>query len=106
MRKIKFGSILIIGLLVSGCAIRETNLKRYDNQRPPTAVERATILNSIRNSFFDPYSIRDAEISNSAPTYLSETENYSNICVKTNSKNRMIAVHISSASSSRSYGTG
>ena len=79
--------ILSILLLTSACAVREANLKMFDNQRPTTPAERATILADIKATFLDPYSIRDAAISNAAPSMGLDEEIALNICVAANAKN-------------------
>ncbi|SFB36643.1 hypothetical protein SAMN03159496_03143 [Rhizobium sp. NFR07] len=56
------------------------------SQTPPTAAEKAAIVKYIKETFYDPYSIRDASISN-ALTLLDT--GYRAICVRFNAKNRM-----------------
>jgi hypothetical protein len=75
-------------LLNSACAVREANLRMFDHRRPTTPSERASILANIKASYFDPYSIRDAEISNAAPTMGIDGETVFNICIAANAKNR------------------
>jgi hypothetical protein len=76
--------LIFTSLLLSACAIRETNLKAFDNQRPLTANERYALISKIKNTYFDPYSVRDAEVSEVAPTSADLMA-----CVKSNAKNRM-----------------
>src|SRR4029078_733541 len=59
-------AILSVLVLTTSCAVREANLRTFDNQRPPTNIERSAILDDIRRTFLDPYSVRDAAISNAA----------------------------------------
>ena len=81
-------SIIFMTLLLNtACAVREANLQMFDNQRPTTPSERASILANIKASYFDPYSIRDAEISNAAPTMGIDGGTVFNICVAANAKN-------------------
>jgi hypothetical protein len=78
---------LSVVMLTSGCAVREANLHIFDNQRPATAAERAAILTDIKSTYLDPYSIRDAAISNAAPSMGLDGEITLNICVAANAKN-------------------
>jgi hypothetical protein len=73
----------LASVFLSGCAIREANLKTFDNQRPLTANERFALITKIKNTYFDPYSIRDAEVSEVAPSAADLMA-----CVKSNAKNR------------------
>jgi hypothetical protein len=80
-------AILSVLLLSSGCAIREHNLHMFDNQRPATSTERAVILAHIKNTFLDPSSIRDAEVSNAATSWGLDDDPKVNICVSATAKN-------------------
>ena len=84
----KRSMLLMILLLNSACAVREANLRMFDNQRPTIPSERAAILANIKASYFDPYSIRDAEISHAAPSMGIDGVTILNICVAANAKNR------------------
>src|SRR5262245_53489501 len=74
-------------LLTSACAVRETNLRTFDDQRPITPAERAAILADIKRTFLDPYSVRDAEISNAAPSMSLDQQVSFNVCLVANAKN-------------------
>lgn len=80
----------ILSLLVlagmSGCVSSEQMEKVYGSQTPPMATERAAAVKYIKETFYDPYSIRDASISH-AVTLLDT--GFRAICVKFNAKNRM-----------------
>lgn len=80
---------LIVCLLLSGCAVREANLKMFDNQRPASGAERSAIVANIKTTFFDPYSIRDAQISNAVEGTGIDSSKTRMICVYANAKNRM-----------------
>jgi hypothetical protein len=83
---------LLACLLLAGCAVRQGNLEMFDNQIPASTDQRAAIAAYIRNNFFDPYSIRDAEISSAVESVGSldgSTKNPPMICVIDNAKNRM-----------------
>ncbi|NBJ13693.1 hypothetical protein [Microvirga arsenatis] len=57
---------------------------------PTTAATRAAIVQYVRENFKDPYSIRDAEISNSWRTAVSQQQLGQNalaVCVRMNAKN-------------------
>ncbi|MBX4992886.1 hypothetical protein ABID08_002057 [Rhizobium binae] len=80
-------TILLVGVgVLSGCVSAEQLDKIYGSQMPPTAAERAAAITYIKSTFYDPYSIRDASISN-AVTLLDT--GYRSICVRFNAKNRM-----------------
>ncbi|TAW88373.1 hypothetical protein ELI13_06360 [Rhizobium ruizarguesonis] len=80
-------TILLAGVaVVSGCVSAEQLDKIYGSQTTPTAAERAAAVAYIKTTFYDPYSIRDASISN-ALTLLDT--GYRSICVRFNAKNRM-----------------
>lgn len=80
---------LFICLSVSGCGVREANLMMFDNQRPASAAERSAIVAHIKNTYFDPYSIRDAEISSAVEGTGIDSSKAPMICVYENAKNRM-----------------
>ena len=81
---------VVLCVVLAGCAARDGNLKMFDNQVPVTTEERAAITAYIRNNFFDPYSIRDAQISSAVVSFgLDGTKNPPMICVDANAKNRM-----------------
>lgn len=80
-------TILLAGVAVlSGCVSAEQLDKIYGSQTPPTTAERAAAVTYVKTTFYDPYSIRDASISN-AVTLLNT--GYRSICVRFNAKNRM-----------------
>lgn len=66
---------------LAGC---QTAGERFAQQRPATSAERASIVAGARNVMRDPYSIRDAEISNFVPDV---TGKNGHICVVANAKN-------------------
>jgi hypothetical protein len=88
LMSMKKSTLLLVLLLNSACAVREANLRTFDDQRSTTSLERASILAHIKSSFFDPYSIRDAEISHAAPSMMLNGEMTLNICIAANAKNR------------------
>lgn len=55
-------------------------------QRPPTASEKAAIVNAARDYLIDPHSVRDAEISNALTL---NDKGLVAMCVKANAKNPM-----------------
>ncbi|WP_146140176.1 hypothetical protein [Alsobacter soli] len=74
---------LMAGL--SGCVTAEQANQAYASARPATAQQKAGIISKVRNVFFDPYSIRDAELS-----YVMYGNNGRGVvCLHANSKNRM-----------------
>ena len=77
----KFIVAMAMGLTLTGC---QTAGERFAQQRPATSAEKAAIVEGARNVMRDPYSIRDAEISNYVPDV---TGKAGNICVVANAKN-------------------
>lgn len=78
--------IFAAALAMSGCVTQEQFDKVMATQRPPSAAEKAAIVNAARDYFVDPYSIRDAEISNVVQL---NDQGLEAVCVKANAKNRM-----------------
>ncbi|QDM32697.1 hypothetical protein FNL55_16075 [Tardiphaga sp. vice352] len=76
-------------LVLSGCAVREANLRRFEDQRPLTPQQRAMMVSEVRAKFFDPYSIRDAQISNASPGADMNMNISYTVCVRANAKNPM-----------------
>lgn len=80
-------------MLALGCAVAMTgsavagNAEVAATQRPTTKAEIAGILEGIRNTLHDPYSIRDAEISG----VMTATDAFKltslMVCVRANAKN-------------------
>lgn len=85
--KTKLISLLIM-IFLPGCVTQQQVDSLYENQRPPTKQEKAVVVDFIRNKFYDPYSLRDAEIS-----YVSSTAGLGDsgyqLCVYLNGKNRV-----------------
>lgn len=80
-------TILASTLLTSGCAVREANLRMFNDQRPTTATERAAVITEAKSTFLDPYSVRDPQISYAAPSMTVTGEMTLNVCVSANAKN-------------------
>lgn len=79
MKKVIAASAL--SMLTAGCL---TVPERLAQQRPATAAEKASIVAGARDVMKDPYSIRDAEISQFVPATSGPD---GNICVRANAKN-------------------
>ena len=92
--------LLIAGVSagLSGCVTQEQMDAVYASQRPPTEAEKAVIVNAARDQYFDPYSIRDAEISGVVRL---NDQGLEAVCVKANAKNRMGAYTGRTATSMR-----
>ena len=58
-----------------------------NSQKPPSKALKATIVEAARNVVFDPYSIRDAEISN--VVLFNPQAGIEAVCVKANAKNQL-----------------
>lgn len=76
-------TIVAAVLALTGC---QTAADRFEQQRPATSAEKASIISGAREVMRDPYSIRDAEISYFVPDV---TGKNGHICVKVNAKNAM-----------------
>lgn len=77
--------LLATGMVLAGCMSNAEIKSSYLAQRPPTADERAQILAGIRDSFVDPHSIEDAEISN----VVQDSTGRHAACVYLNARNRL-----------------
>jgi|GEM_PF-1299242 hypothetical protein len=82
--------VLLSLVLCAGCATAEDVANVYQRQRPPTAEERARVLADIRVVLFDPYSVRDAAISNMLfpKEVMAASPNAKAICLRLNARNR------------------
>lgn len=78
--------VVTIAMALSGCVTQEQVDKVYASQRPVTAAEKAAIVNGARDYLVDPYSVRDAEISN---VVMLGNTGLEAVCVKANAKNLM-----------------
>lgn len=76
----------LVGLTVSGCVTSEQKAQIYGSQVAAGPAIRASVVEYVRKTFFDPYSIRDAEISNVVT--LLDT-GIKAVCIRMNAKNRM-----------------
>lgn len=74
------GLLIFSYLLLTGCGPRKT----LEQAGPPPVDYRSTVAKEIKESYFDPYSIRDAKISK--PFLLNDGWS---VCVSANAKNRM-----------------
>lgn len=79
-------ALVVAGLGLASCVTQEQMNSIYASQRPPSAEIKAAAIAHIRETFFDPYSIRDAAISNVVT--VADT-GYDAVCVRLNAKNRM-----------------
>lgn len=80
--------ILLSGLIaLSGCTSEQTPIATP--KTAPPSNYKSLIINNIKESFFDPYSIRDASIS--APFAVNRIGHGEVwfVCVRANAKNRM-----------------
>jgi hypothetical protein len=85
--KNKLLMLAVIGLALSGCQTAAFGIKTNEilaAQRPATVAEVNGVVEAMRQHLYDPYSVRDAEISNVVSLHGTPT-----LCVKANSKNRM-----------------
>ncbi|SCX00802.1 hypothetical protein DSM25558_0180 [Agrobacterium sp. DSM 25558] len=84
--KSKIATVALLSALLSSCVTAEQATQMYGAQTPASPVIRAAIVEHVRNTFFDPYSIRDAEISNQLRL---SSLGVDVVCFKANAKNRM-----------------
>lgn len=99
MRKIFAVGLVAVG--VSGCVSAEQQQQIYDGQVAPSGEVRSTIVSYVKTTYFDPYSIRDAEISNVVTI---PGAGLQAVCVRANAKNRLGAYAGLSATSVRIQG--
>lgn len=80
-----FRSIPLVALavLLGGWTSTSDILK---TQTPPTAAVRRALVIAARDYLFDPYSVRDAEIS--SVVTINPKKQVTGVCVKANAKNR------------------
>ncbi|WP_156418517.1 hypothetical protein [Aureimonas sp. D3] len=74
-------------LTLSGCQTAEFNQTAMDRQRPATEAEVNGVLKGMRDSLRDPYSVRDAEISNVFELKSVGSQPDQHVCVKGNTRN-------------------
>jgi hypothetical protein len=80
----KFMVIAFVGAIAASCQTA-TPQSVADTQRPPSKALRVTIVKAARDFVLDPYSIRDAEISN--VVVFNPKAQIEAVCVKANAKN-------------------
>ncbi|TPW26399.1 hypothetical protein [Pararhizobium mangrovi] len=83
MNKVVF---VLLALAVSGCVTQEQVNALMETQRPPSAQQKSVIVNAARNYAYDPYSIRDAEISD---VMTLNNKGLKAVCIKANAKNQL-----------------
>ena len=79
--KVRF--FLLLGVVALGGCV-STQIER--SAMPVTSSVRATIVNHVRDTWKDPYSIRDAEISKAFEPQGYKGARYA-VCIRANSKN-------------------
>lgn len=91
-----FGAIgLMAATVLAGCAATTMKPASTAEAGPPPVNYRAAVAANVKETFFDPYSVRDATIS--APLYATSVFDGASfvarkgwiVCMKANSKNRM-----------------
>lgn len=88
-RSVNIALVMCVMVMLNGCATPTAS----ESGPYPTAY-RAIAKNYVRQTFFDPYSIRDAEISQPKPGQMAipgiiKVETGWIVCVRANAKNRM-----------------
>jgi len=88
----RIGLVAALGaaVMLGGCAARQQVGSADGRAAVPNLPNdyRAVVADHVRKNFFDPYSIRDAEISSTADT-TSIFGPVTNLCVRANAKNRL-----------------
>ncbi len=85
-----FATLVADFAFLAGCTTPEQKAAVYAGQEPPTADERAMVLRTLKAELHDPYSVRDARISDMLfpSRTLSGTKTSRSVCVSFNAKNR------------------
>lgn len=78
--------IIAASTLLASCVSSEQMQQVFSSQTPPTSEEKTAAVKYIKETFYDPYSVRDASISNVVT--LANTGMRA-ACVRFNAKNRM-----------------
>lgn len=80
-------TVALMALLVSGCTTVDSPefQERLASAVPPSHSVKSQIIRDARDFLFDPYSIRDAEITNVA----TDMAGVQWLCVKANAKNAL-----------------
>lgn len=80
-------ALSVVAMILAGCQNFEANRTMYERDRPASDTEVAAIVSGARDFLFDPYSVRDAEISR-VVTASTSFGPASIVCVRANAKNR------------------
>ncbi|WP_171900698.1 hypothetical protein [Stappia indica] len=83
---LKIIAVCVSAIMLAGCQSTAEFQASIDGAKPAPASIKAAIVDAARDQLFDPYSIRDAEISY---MQLNKTNGVHWLCVKANSKNRL-----------------
>ncbi len=78
---------VVVAAALAGCVTQQEALQEgLTKQSAPPLELRLKIVEAARNFLFDPYSVRDVEISSVVPI---AAANFQILCVKYNAKNRL-----------------
>lgn len=85
MRHFSLSAILGAGIMLTSCVTPEQVQKVYDSQVAPTGAIKTAVVKHVRETFYDPYSLRDAQISNVLSLPGTDLKA---VCIRANGKNR------------------
>ena len=85
MRTIRAAAAVGLLIALAGCVTSEQQNAAYQTQTAPSGALRQAALTYARTTFFDPYSVRDAQISSLLKI---PATNRSGVCIRLNAKNR------------------
>lgn len=73
--------VLGLALLVAGC--QTVTVQQVQSNKKPTVAHKKLLVEAVKENFYDPYSIRDAELSN----HMNFPNGHSGYCGRLNAKN-------------------
>ncbi|RMX61887.1 hypothetical protein SADFL11_00048920 [Roseibium alexandrii DFL-11] len=82
----RFIAIFAATVFVAGCQTSAELTASFDEAKPAPASVKSAIVDAARDFLYDPYSVRDAEISY---MQLNKRSGLHWLCVKANTKNQM-----------------
>ncbi len=60
----KYTRLFILGLALLAAGCQTVTVQQVQFDKKPTAAHKKILINAVKENFYDPYSIRDAELSN------------------------------------------
>ena len=87
MRRTTAAALLLVSMFLSGC-VTSSSSEIYASARPATVQEKGVLIEAARNALYDPYSVRDAELTD-VVTVETNSSPYRLTCARFNSKNQL-----------------